>query len=56
MKKYKCRFCGFIYDERLGLPEEGIVPGTKWEDIPSSWVCPSCGAIKADFDMIELVD
>jgi rubredoxin len=26
--------CGWIYDEALGVPEEGIAPGTAWEDIP----------------------
>ncbi|UWN50258.1 Rubredoxin-2 [Alcanivorax sp. ALC70] len=34
MKKWECVVCGFIYDEEEGLPEEGIEPGTKWEDVP----------------------
>lgn len=54
MKKWQCFFCGFIYDEELGLPDEGIPPGTRWEDVPEDWVCPGCGATKADFAMIEL--
>lgn len=54
MKKYRCYFCGFIYDEALGLPEEGIAPGTRWEDIPEDWVCIDCGAAKADFVMEEI--
>jgi rubredoxin len=37
-----CLICGFIYDEALGLPDEGIPPGTKWADIPLSWRCPDC--------------
>ncbi len=45
--------CGFIYDEALGLPEEGIPAGTRWEDIPADWVCPDCGVGKIDFEMIE---
>jgi len=45
--------CGFIYDENEGLPDEGFPPGTKWEDIPDDWVCPDCGASKADFEQIE---
>jgi rubredoxin len=53
MKKYMCLICGWIYDEELGAPEEGIPPGTKWEDVPPNWTCPECGARKDDFEMIE---
>ena len=35
MKKFQCIVCGFTYDETLGLPEEGIAPGTRWADIPA---------------------
>ena len=54
MKKYLCVICGFIYDEQAGLPDEGIAPGTKWEDIPLNWQCPDCGASKEDFEMVEV--
>ena len=54
MRKWKCRNCGLIYDEALGLPEDGIAPGTRWEDVPEDWYCPTCGAEKADFEMIEI--
>jgi rubredoxin len=40
MNKWECIVCGFIYDEAKGLPEEGIAPGTKWEDIPADWGLP----------------
>jgi len=53
MKRYMCVICGFIYDEAEGLPEEGIAPGTRWEDIPPTWVCPDCGASKDDFETVE---
>lgn len=53
-KKYLCTICGFIYDEQEGWPEDGIEPGLRWEDVPDTWVCPDCGASKADFDMIEI--
>ena len=45
--------CGFIYDE-AGLPEEGIAPGTRWEDIPDDWQCPECGVGKDDFEMMVM--
>lgn len=54
MKKYQCLVCGFIYDESVGLPQEGIAPGTCWEDIPADWSCPDCGVSKSDFEMVEL--
>ena len=49
-KKYMCLICGFIYDEQLGMPDAGIAPGTRWEDIPLSWRCPDCGAGREEFE------
>ena len=54
MKKYECMMCGYIYDEALGDPDEGIEAGTAWEDIPEDWSCPDCGASKEDFEMVEI--
>lgn len=54
MKKWQCVVCGLIYDEAEGWPEDGIEPGTKWEDVPEDWVCPDCGVGKEDFEMIEI--
>jgi len=52
-KMYICIICGWVYDEEEGWPEDGIKPGTKWEDIPDDWVCPDCGASKEDFEMCQ---
>jgi rubredoxin len=52
---WACLSCGFIYDEALGLPDEGIGPCTRWEDVPADWYCPQCGAGKDDFEMVPLV-
>lgn len=54
MKKWICLVCGWVYDEALGAPDEGIAPGTKWEDIPDDWTCPDCGVGKEDFEMVEV--
>jgi len=54
MKTYMCAVCAWVYDEAKGWPEDGIEPGTKWEDIPKDWVCPDCGVGKADFEMVEV--
>lgn len=45
-----CVVCGLVYDPVLGLPEDGIPPGTAFEDIPDDWSCPDCGVSKEDFE------
>ena len=50
--KYRGTVCGYIYDEAVGMPDDGIAPGTKFEDIPDDFVCPVCGVSK---DLFELV-
>ena len=52
-RTWMCVVCGFIYDEAAGLPEEGLAPGTRWEDVPDTWTCPDCGVTKDDFEMVE---
>lgn len=54
MKKWQCVICGFIYDETIGMEEEGIPPGTLWENVPDDWYCPDCRVGKDDFEMIEI--
>ena len=51
---WRCILCGWIYEEALGVPEDGIAPGTRWEDVPESFVCPDCGAMKIDFELMEI--
>lgn len=53
-KAWMCLVCGFVYYEAEGLPEEGIPPGTSWDDIPDDWACPDCGVSKEDFVMAPL--
>ena len=55
MKKYICDVCGYVYDPEVGDPENGIAPGTAFEDIPEDWVCPLCGVGKDDFSVQEQV-
>jgi rubredoxin len=52
-KTWRCALCAFSYDEAQGLPEEGIAPGTRWQDVPQDWICPDCAATKADFEPSE---
>lgn len=49
MKKYQCSVCGHIYDPEEGDPSGNIPPGTPFEALPDSWICPICGAEKSLF-------
>lgn len=53
-KTWMCLVCGFIYDENSGIPEDGIAPGSRWEDLPADWACPDCKAGKDDFEQVEI--
>lgn len=53
-KKWQCLVCGFIYEEEKGWPDDGIAPGTRWDDVPLNWTCPDCGSTKDDFEMVEI--
>jgi rubredoxin len=50
MEKWQCSVCGYIYEEATGDPDSGVNAGTKFSDIPDTWVCPVCGAGKAVFE------
>ncbi len=50
MDKFKCLVCGYIYDPAKGDPDNGIAPGTSFEQLPEGWVCPECGAPKDQFE------
>lgn len=52
MTKYQCSVCGYVYDPAVGDPDNGIAPGTPFESIPDTWVCPVCGADKTMFAKI----
>ena len=53
-KVFRCIQCGFEYDEALGWPEDGIAPGTRWNEIPEDWSCPDCAVReKLDFESMR---
>ncbi len=53
MQKWICTLCDWVYDPEVGDPDNGVEPGTSWDDVPDDWVCPDCGAEK---DMFEPYD
>lgn len=52
-QKYQCTVCGYVYDPAQGDPDSDIAPGTAFEDIPDSWVCPVCGVTKDQFEVVK---
>lgn len=50
LEKYICTICEYVYDPEQGDPENGIEPGTAFEDLPDDWVCPLCGVGKDEFE------
>jgi rubredoxin len=53
MTKFKCKLCGYIYDEEVGDPGNNIKKGTKFSQLPDDWVCPICGEPKDQFEEIK---
>ena len=49
MAQYECSECGYVYDEEKGEISSGTAPGTLFDDLPDTYVCPVCGAGKAYF-------
>jgi len=47
--KYVCNVCGYIYDEAIGDPDNGVPAGTKWADVPEDYTCPLCYVDKGEF-------
>ncbi len=52
MDKWECP-CGYVYDPAEGDPDNGIAPGTAWEDVHEDWVCQTCGLGKDAFTKVE---
>ena len=51
--KFVCGVCGYVYDPKLGDPDNGVPAGTSFEELPDDWVCPDCGVGKSEFSAQE---
>ncbi len=49
-RKFRCKVCGYIYNEESGDAATGIEPGTPFEELPAGWRCPVCSVPKDEFD------
>lgn len=52
MDKYVCEVCGYVYDPTEDDEDNGVKPGTSFEELPSDWVCPDCGVDKSNFEKL----
>ncbi|MHC1748798.1 MAG: rubredoxin [Cellulosilyticaceae bacterium] len=51
MQNYVCLVCGYVYTPTEGDPDNGVAPGTAWEDVNENWLCPVCGVGKDEFEV-----
>jgi len=49
-QKNICDPCGYEYDPEVGDLDNGIKPGTAYEDLPEDWVFTICGMVKEVFE------
>lgn len=50
LMNYICALCGYVYKPHKGDVENGVEPGTEYEELSEDWTCPLCGASKEDFE------
>lgn len=52
---YQCKHCLTIYDEKVGEPENDILPGTAFANLTRDYCCPLCEAPAKDFTKTDAV-
>jgi rubredoxin len=52
MQKWRCTICDYVYDPAEGDMENGVAPGTPFEELSDGWVCPICGVGKDLFEQV----
>jgi rubredoxin len=52
MNNFVCDVCGYEYDPAKGDPDNGVAPGTAFEELPNDWMCPLCGVDKTNFSEV----
>lgn len=51
-EEYKCTVCGYVYNSAVGDVDNGVEPGTSFEQLPDTWTCPMCGVGKEHFEKL----
>jgi rubredoxin len=55
LDRHECRACGYVYEPTKGDSAGKISPMTRFEDLPSSWRCPVCGAKTIQFQNVGVL-
>lgn len=53
MKKFFCTECSYLYRPAFGEEELEIPPGTPFENVAGTFLCPSCGASEEFFHAVS---
>ncbi|WP_067514961.1 anaerobic nitric oxide reductase flavorubredoxin [Endozoicomonas ascidiicola] len=48
-----CTVCQWVYDPAVGEINQGVEPGTPWEEVPDYFLCPDCGLGKDVFAVVQ---
>ncbi|SMD36997.1 Rubredoxin [Reichenbachiella faecimaris] len=51
-ERYQCKHCLTIYDAQYGDEAADIAPGTLFDKLPDSYICPTCEAKKQEFVVV----
>ncbi|MFT6987215.1 MAG: anaerobic nitric oxide reductase flavorubredoxin [Psychromonas sp.] len=44
-----CTVCNWIYEPATGEPDQDVEPGTPWDELPDTFLCPECALGKDVF-------
>jgi rubredoxin len=52
LDRHECVICGYVYEPALGDDKGKVARGTPFEELPSGWRCPICGARTSQFNNV----
>ena len=50
-----CTVCNWVYDPKLGEPQQGVTENTPWSAVPDDFLCPECHLGKEVFAAHDVV-
>ena len=54
MAIWRCKICGYLYNEETGDTFTNTPPGTAFSSLPDTWRCPVCNAEKGEFEQVHI--
>lgn len=56
MAIWKCKICGYLYQEKYGDIQTNVPPETPFTKLPETWLCPVCHAEKRAFELTQPIE